>query len=50
VLKQKLLKLNKIDDGTFEPKKLKVSEVKDALLSLRPNIYNNVEILHIQQV
>lgn len=50
VLRQKLLKLNKIDDGTFEPKKLKVSEVKDALLSLRPNIYKNVEILHTEQV
>ena len=46
VLKQNLLKLNKIDDGTFEPKKLKVSEVKDVLLSLRSNIYKNVEILH----
>jgi len=46
VLKQRLLKLNKIDDGTFEPKDLKISEVKEILLSLRSNLYKKVEILH----
>ena len=40
VLRNELLKKGKLDNGTFEPKKLKREKVKEVLLSFRYN-YNN---------
>ena len=40
VLRDELLKKNKLGNGTFEPKNLKKEKVKEVLLSFRYN-YNN---------
>lgn len=44
VLRNELLKKSKLDNGTFEPKKLKREKVKEVLLSCRYNLEKDKEI------
>ena len=45
VLRRKLLKLNKLDNGSYEPKLMKRDKVKEVLLSFRQNLAIDRDIL-----
>ena len=45
VLRSKLLKLNKLDNGSYEPKSMKREKVKEVLLSFRQNLAIDRDIL-----
>ena len=44
MLRNELLKNNKLGNGTFEPKNLKKEKVKEVLLSFRYNLEKDKEI------